>query len=1159
MSFRRLDDSVIPPRSGRSRSQAEPTGRAFALLAILCFATVAGAQETGGTISGTITDAQQGFLPGVTVTLVNEATNASLQTVTNERGAYVLPFVPIGRYTITATLDGFSTASRTNIELRVADRLRFDLTLQVGTRSEVVTISAESPLLDTNTASRGQVISRDQVQDLPLLGRNPFMLATLSTGVQYAPALASRSNRPFDNGGMEAMSISGGRTFTNDFLLDGVPNTGTETNQPNNLSFVPSPDATAEFKVQTNIYDAQYGRTGGGVINVVLRSGTNELHADAYMYYRDGRLNANTSDANRLGQPKGDLYWREPGLTVSGPVRLPGLYDGRDKTFFMYSWEQIHSQVPFPQVYTVATDLERIGDFSQTRTANGQPVIIYDPLTTRLVNGQYVRDPFPGNVIPRSRMNPVALALLQRMPPANAPGQFNNFLVPDNPRADKYNQHTLKLDQVINSSNRFFVRLAWNKRSEINQTAGFPVEASPWYLHGRENMGASVDLTSTLSPSMVLSSRAGFIRHDFDINVFGDNFDVTQLGLPSTLASQLPRETFPRVQLENYTTFGSVFVGESGSIFTTSDTWSWAETLSKVAGSHSLKMGSEFRVLVNDQENPTSSFGVLNFTRSFTGANPLAGDAASGNALASLLLGYPASGSSPVNPHFKYRNNYYAVFLQDDWRLSRKLTLNLGVRWDYESPITEASAQQNRGFDQTATSPLQVPGRQLRGGLLFVDGQHPRPFKRDLDNIQPRFGAAYQLTDRTVVRGGYGISYLPTFDPSSANGFSTATPLVASVDGGLTPAVTLSNPYPNGIDRPVGSSRGLSTFLGRSFTYSDADRTIPLVHQFSMGVQRELPGRMVVDVSYIGSRTRGLPVAKGINEITAEELALGNALLAPVPNPFQGLLPGTAFNGPTVPARQLMRPYPQFDSITEDRRSLGKADYDALQVRLEKRMARGLQFLVSYTRSRSMEEVAYLNPQDDGGQLHRVVAANDAPHRLQASATYRLPFFATAKGWTGALLGGWQLNGIVVTQSGLPVAMTAGAVWTGVDPRLAHPTHDRWFNTCTETAAGTRQNCASVGEPVAWRIQAPFTLRTLPVRLAEIRTRRPTLLDFSVFKTFNVSHGVRLQVRGEAFNLFNTPWFGAPNTNVTSPAFGTVAPNQANDPRNVQIGVRLSF
>lgn len=1116
------------------------------------------AQETGGSISGTIADSQGGALPGVTVTLRNEATNAALTTTSNAEGAYVLPFVPIGRYTLTAALDGFTTARRSGIEVRVGDRLRFDLQLQVGSITEEVTVASEPPLLEVNSASRGQVIAREQVQDLPLLGRNPFMLAQLSTGVQYTPSLASRSNRPFDNGGMDNLSIGGGRPFTNELLLDGVPNTGTETNQPNNLSFVPSPDATAEFKVQTNLYDAQYGRSGGGVVNVVLKSGTNQFHGAFYQYYRDDSLNANTFDANRQGQEKAGLYWSQPGLTVDGPVRIPGVYDGKDRTFFMYSWEQIRSEVPFPQVYTVPSALERQGDFSQTRTADGQPITIYDPLTTRLENGQYVRDPFPGNVIPRERIDPVALALLERVPLPNAPGQVNNLLVPENARGDHYDQHVLKVDQVVNQDHRFFVRWVRNKRTEVNDYAGFPPEASPWYQHGRMNVGVSGELTSMFSPTLVLNSRVGFIRHDFYIQRHGDGFDPAQLGFPSSFTSQLARLTFPQINYEGYSAFGSGG-GGGASQFTVSDTWSWSETFSKTAGRHAIKFGGELRAMLNDQQNPTSSSGVFTFNRAFTQRDPLRADPASGNGLATFLLGYPSASSAvPINPRLRYRHNYYALFLQDDWRITDRLTLNMGVRWDYESPISERDNQQNIGFDAQAPNPLQVPGLDLRGGLLFASDENRLPFTRDLNNVQPRFGAAYQVDELTVVRGGYGLAYLPTFDHGYNNGFSISTSVVASLDAGLTPAASLSNPFPSGIDQPVGSSLGLATLLGRGFTYSNPDRVIPAVHQFSIGMQRQLPGRMVVDVSYVGSRTRKLPVAKGINEMSAEQLAQGNAMLEQVPNPFEGLLPGTPFNGPTVPRQQLLRPFPQFASLTEDRRSLGRMDYDSLQVSLNKRMSDGFQFLVSYTFSKQTEAVSYLNPQDDWSQLHEVVTATDAPHRLMVSATYQLPFFADDRGPLGQILGGWQVNGIVVAQSGLPVGTSAGAELVG-DPSLDNPTMDRWFNTCTETLSGARQNCASDSEPVAWRIQAPFTLRALPVGLEDVRTSRPALVDFSLFKTFQLPSRFRLQVRLESFNLFNTPWFGAPNTSVTNAAFGRVTPTQANDPRNIQIGVRLTF
>ena len=1123
------------------------------------------AQETGGSIAGTISDAQNATLPGVSVTLRNEDTNGQLQTVTNGEGAYVLPFVPIGRYTLAVTLGGFTTTKREGIEVRVGDRLRLDLSMQLGSVTEEVTVRSEVPLLDTGSANRGQVISRDQVADLPLLGRNPFSLAQLSPGVQYTPALASRSNRPFDNGGMDNFQISGGRGFTNEFLLDGVPNTGTETTNPNNLSFVPSPDATAEFKVQTSIYDAQYGRTGGGVVNVVLKSGTNQFHGSIYEYYRDEKLNANTFDANRAGTAKAGLYWSQPGFVVDGPVKIPGLYNGTDKTFFMYNWEQIRSEVPFPQVYTVPSALERTGDFSQSRTADGRPITIYDPLTTRLENGQNIRDPFPGNVIPANRIDPVALELLKRVPMPNTTGLVNNFLVPDNARADRYDQHVVKVDQVINANHRFFARFARNKRTEVNDYAGFPPEASPWYQHGRMNVGFAVEGTSVLSPSLVLSSRAGFIRHDFYIATHGDGFDPGTLGFPSSFTGQLERQTFPQIQWDGYTTFGSTFGGNNGSIFTVSDTWSWSEVLSKTSGNHSMKFGGEMRALVNDQQNPTSSTGRFTFNRAFTQRNALAGAVDAGSSVASLLLGYPADGStttvpsvSPIFPQLHYNGKYFGLFVQDDWRINSRLTLNAGLRWDYESPVVEELNQQNIGFDATSPSTFQVPGLSLKGGLLFASDSERMPFKKDLDNIQPRAGATFRIDDQTVLRGGYALAYLPTFDNGYNNGFSVTTTLVASTDGGITPTGRLSNPFPAGLDQPVGSSQGLSTLVGRGFTYSDSERTIPYVHQFSVGVQRELPGRLALDLSYVGSRTRGLPVSKGINEITAEQLATGAFMLQQVPNPYQGLLPGTPFNGATVPRQQLVRPYSQFASISEDRRPLGVNDYDALQVSVNKRVSQGLQFLVSYTYSRTEEEVTYLNPQDDWGQLARVVTAADSPHRLLVSGNYELPFFKDQKGVVGSVLGGWQMNGIVTFQSGLPVATTAGAFLVG-DPKLDNPTLARWFNTCTQALSGARQNCASADEAIAWQVQPPFTLRTLTTRLEDVRTERPGLIDFSLFKTFSLPQRMRIQLRLESFNLFNTPWFGAPNTNVTNAAFGTVAPTQANDPRNVQIGIRFMF
>ncbi len=1131
---------------------------ALSLLAI--FSLPAAAQEFRATIVGTVTDQQGAVVPAAKIEVRNPETNVSVETVTNESGNYVVPFLPVGHYNVSASARGFKRAARENLELRVGDRLRVDFRMELGTVSQEITVSASAELLETATASKGQVIDSQNVQNLPLLGRNPFMLAAIAAGVQYTPSLASRSNRPFDNGGMDSFSINGGRQFTNEFLLDGVPDTNTETGSPSNLSFVPSPDATEEFKVQTNSYDSQYGRTGGGVINVSLKSGANRLHGSLYDYWRNDVLNANDFASNLNGVPRSAFRWNQPGLVLGGPVYLPKVYDGRNRTFFMYSWEDIRSSIPFPQTLTVPTLEQRAGDFSKTLQANGQPITIFDPLTTRQVGNTFTRQPFAGNRISPEQIDPVARRLLDFIPKPNAPGTaagFFNFISSPNPRTDAYDQHIIRIDQVLNSRHKFFSRYVRGNRHEVNGDGGFPHPASTWYTHWRINQGANFDLTSTLSPSLVLNSRVGYIRHQFAIARYADGFDPGQLVFPTSLVSQLPRLFFPQIEYTDYSTFG-----HNGSVFTFSDTYSFSETANKVISNHSLKFGGEFRVMRNNQQNLTSSFGSFSFNKGFTQRDPLRGDAASGNAFASLLLGFPASGSVPHNVAPAYQNHYWVLFLQDDWRVNRKWTLNLGLRWDYESPQSERYEQQNRGFDPSAPNPFKVPGTNLKGGLLFTDPEHRLPFIRDLNNFQPRFGVAYQVRSSTVVRAGYGIYYLPTFNTGRNNGFSVSTPFVATVDGGLTPAGRLSDPYPNGIQVPPGRSLGLATLVGQGFTYGFYERTIPYVHQFSLGFQQEFPWRILIDASYVGSRTRELQTSKGINEISAEQLQLGpTTLLAPVSNPFQGLLPGTSLNGPTVTRSQLLQPFPQFTGITEAERSIGQAWYNALQVRVEKRFSNGLSFLASYTVSKTLEAVGYLNAQEQFGQLARVLTNFDGPQRFIVSGDYDLPFFKTSRGVSGVLMKGWAFNWIVSFQSGLPVDAPGSAVSTGIDPSLpdGQRTRAHWFNTCTVNLRGARQNCLTPNDPVAFTVQPPFTLRTLSTRFPNIRTERPTLVDFSVFKAFDLRESLKLQFRAEAFNLLNTPWFGAPNTNLGSPNFGVVSPSQANDPRNIQLAIKLVF
>lgn len=1140
------------------------TSRLVLLELLLCGSSITlplSAQEARGTITGLVSDPSGAVLIDAKVEALHQGTNQSTQTVTNASGVYTLPFLRTGTYTVSVTASGFKRAIREHVELRVGDRLEINVPMELGGVTEQVTVTGESELLQTATANSGQVIDKEAVKDLPLLGRNPFMLAAVSTGVQYTPTRQSRSNRPFDNGGMDSFSMNGGRQFTNEFLLDGVPNTNTETTSPSNLSFVPSPDATEEFKVQTNTYDAQYGRTGGGAINVSLKSGTNQFHGNLYYYLRNDKLNANAFEANAAGNNRTAFRWSQPGVQFDGPVWIPKIYDGRNRTFFMYSWEKIKSKIPFPQTYTVPSALERTGDFSKTLQANLTPITIYDPLTTTQSGSTYTRLPFTGNLIPANRIDAVARKIVDYIAQPNTAGDargFFNLVSTPNSVSDEYDQHIIRIDQQLGEKHRFFSRYVRGNRHEVNSYAGYTQDASPWYNHWRINQGGNFDLTSSLTPTLVLVSRLGYIRHQFAIQQHGEGFDPTILGFPSSIVAPLPRKFFPRIEYTDYSAFGPQ--RSTGSEFTFSDTWSWSETLSKVLGAHSLKFGFEYRRMLNNQQRPTSSFARFAFSKIYTQRNPLAGDAASGNAFAALLLGFPSSGSSERVADPAFGNNYYVGFIQDDWKLTRRLTLNLGLRWDYESPITERYDRQNVGFDPTSPSNLQVPGMQLKGGLLFsgVNGT-AFPYVRDRNNWQPRIGVAYQIARSTVLRGGYGISFLPTFTPGGTLGFSVATPYVASIDGDITPANVLSNPFPEGYLDVPGSSKGLATLAGNAISFTNSDRTVPYVHQYSFGIQHELPLRLLIDASYIGSTSRQLQANKGINEVTEEQLALGTGLNRSVANPFAGLLPGTQLNASTTTVGQLLRPFPQFLGVTENNRAVGSSWFNSFQLRVEKRFSHGFHLLGSYTLSKSIEQVGYLNAQADWDEFDRVLTAVDAPHRLIVSGSWQLPWFNTGPGWQKQILGGWQITGIMTAQTGQPIGTPGGAFSTGLDPKLDGPTRDMWFNPCTLTVAGARQNCRTADQQPAFLVQPAFTMRTLSTRFPNIRNARPTYFDFSVFKSFPITERVRLQFRAEAFNAFNTPWFGNPNTTISSASFGIVSPSQQNDPRNIQMALRLSF
>jgi hypothetical protein len=1148
---------LIPLETQESQSMSKLVAACIAASALAMCPSTAIAQAELGSITGTVKDSQGGVLPGVTATSVNVETNVSTTGVTNAQGVYLLQSLVNGKYRVTFSLEGFGSVAR-ELEVRSGDRLRVDLTLEVGAMSEEVRVMADTPLLETSTATRSQVIDQAKVESLPMSGRNPYALAYTISGVTTQFTRESISARPFDNGGMDGISINGGRERSNEFLLDGAPNSSREGTAQGSLAFVPSPDAVQEVRVSTNTYDAQFGRTGGGVIAVSIRSGTNTYRGTAYYNHRDASLNSNLYENTVRDIPKEDLFHYNPGFTFGGPVWLPK-YDGRDKTFFFYAFEGLKSGIPVSSGERAPTDLERAGDFSQSGA------IIYDPLNT--ING--VPQPFPNNRIPQDRMDPVARALMGFMvsPNSDPDAQGNNFFARENSRFDTYTSGILRVDHNFGSNHRFFARYGHNGRRETRAKSGREEVALTAGYHHRWNNVLSVDLSSTLTPSLLSSVRAGWTRHRrLDVSGAEDlgTFDPSVMGFPGSLTSALPARFYP-IRVTDY---GGASIGQGGGQDGPSDDFYVSEVLTKLAGRHQLKFGGEFRYGVSKVENPLGGVNLANlqFSRNFTSlrpniATPTAADG--GNAFASYLLGYMASSSVTVSPIFDYRSSYGAAFIQDDWRLTSRFTLNAGLRWDYEAPVTETGNQVNGGFDPNATAlvcaacPASGLPQELRGGLTFANG---RFYERDGNNFGPRVGFTYSATPKLVIRSGYGLTYLDSStDRGTSTGFTRTTAYVASLDANRTPANRLANPYPNGILQAAGPAAGASTALGTSIGYHIRDRQIPEFHQWSIGGQYELPWRSMIDISYIGSATRKIGINRPINDLSAEQLALGDAYLnALVPNPFQGIMPdgGARNSAATIQRRDLMRPYPQFGTIEERLVPIGTRDYQALQVSFDKRLSNGVQFQINYTGARNVERNAVLN---QGEAPFEEVTGAHRPHVLRLTGGWVLPSLENRNGFTRYVLGGWQINSSTYIRSGLTVPMP-GAVDLIGNPVLENPTNARWFNTCTLTASGARQTCASDTEEPAFRIRPENSLDTTGSRLEGVYRSDPLVVDGSIFKTIKLAGRVNFQIRAEVFNLFNSVQWNNPNTTVTSPAlFGTVAETQSNDPRFVQLAFRISY
>ncbi len=1127
------------------------------------------AQSTYGGLRGIVTDGQGKSIAVAKVTLTDTGTNLSRTTLTSESGEYNFASVVPGTYQVETEQVGFKKYDQTGIVIGTQQFVTVDVKLELGSVSEAVTVMAETPLLEAASASQGQVIEHQQFIDLPNLGRNPFMMSRLSPTVQQAGNPAY--NRMQDQSGSSQISINGGPVRGNNYLLDGIP----ITDFSNRAVIIPSLEAVEEMKVQYGTYDAEMGRTGGGMFNTLLRSGGNSYHGSLMGYMRQTDWLANTFFNNRSGIPISDQPFRNYGGSFGGAVRIPKLYNGTNRTFFWLGFEGYRdTQAASLEAYT-PTALERIGDFSQTRNAAGSLLTVYDPLTTQ-ADGS--RTPFPGNVIPANRIDTVGRNIAATFVNPTRTARFfgDNNVSTGSQLPSKADQRFIKLDHQIMSWWRASVSyLRYNSQEPGENNFGNISSPNQWLLYRVVN-ATQVNSTMTPSSTWVIAMRYGFNRFPNIGLQRSQNFNVASLGFSQAFVKDILSPSFPNVTMQT-----AYSLGTNNNFNYVHHSKNLGLQASKYVGRHSIKFGYDFRRLHADGVDYQNSAGAFTFDNRFSRANPNSSSSATGADLADMLLGAPAAATGYIPTNLYEYVDYHALYIHDDFRMTPKLTFNLGLRWERETGLREVNNNLITNFDPSATNPIgQAAGVDTKGVFLFAgqNGNKMTTGDPNLNKFSPRLGLAYQLTPKLVLRGGYGMFWAPSISvgaPFNTEGITATTQPAVSNDGNKTPAVSLTNPFPNGLDRPVGNSLGALTGIGKSVTIFDPNAKSTRVQQFSFDTQYQVNSTLVATVGYSGSRTSDLTwttASYNYNQLNPSYWNLGSALNQAVTNPFYGVGGVGTIGGATVARNQLLRPYPQFSAVNFNFGSRNMAQYDSLVAKVQKRYSYGLTFLAAYTWSRNFDMGGggpgnNLNAGNGGPQDVYSLAGEwglsylDSPHRFTNSLSYELPFgkgkpfLGSANYMTNLLVGGWSVNTVSTFQTGYPLQI--------------------YMNNNGNSSLGTarqRPNATgispavdgSVGDKIDnWINKAAFTdapAFTLGNVTRTIGMRGPGLVnwDFSVFKTASIRESLKVQFRAEALNAMNTPYFRAPNTAFGNAAFGRIT-SQGNFPRMIQLGMRVYF
>lgn len=1150
------------------------------------------AQNPYGRIGGRVMDKSGSVIPGVSVVAKNTATSVAVSTVSNDEGYYEITNLIPGRYILEAELPGFRRLVQGPVTLSVGDVLDIELGLEVGEVTNSITVTSQAPLLESASASSGQVVDNQQIVDLPLAGGNPLYL-TAATGGVIQTTTPANGWLPQAIGPISNAVVAGTPNNSSEFTLDGIPN----MSRGGMVAFAPAPEMVQEFRVETVPIDASVGHFTGGRINMVLKSGANAFHGDLFFSHLSTPLMTRPFFINKtifdptggpVTEEKIDKNWpymrtnRYRG-SASGPVYIPGLYDGHNRTFWTFGLDWLDRSMPEQRYLTVPTEKQRQGDFSDLLAINASRYQIYDPDTITVQGARTKRLPFAGNIIPTNRLDPLALKLLTYYPLPNVQGSVDGQGNYSDPRVRviDYKSQIVRIDHNISERHRLYGSLSLYQNAETwgkafhNEALGMVVD--------RDHAALSLDDVYTLRPDLVLNLRYGMTRLTVDRGPQSTGFDLASLGFPSSLLSQIDTEraAFPNITIAGHTALGDqTFTAErtNNHVFT--------GIVSHIRKGHSLRFGSEYRIFQANDADPGNVFPAIEFGNAYT-RGPLDNSPAApiGQGLASFLLGVPTGGGIDRVDTLAASSSYVAFFAHDDWKVTPKLTLNFGLRYEYSAPIRERFNRVNRGFDFAAESPISSAAKaryalkpipelpvdqfQTLGGLLFagVNGVPENIWDGDTNNFSPRVGFAYRFADKMVVRAGYGLYFDSTENNIGAalqQGFSRRTAVVPTLNNGVDFIASLANPLPSGFLEPVGAEGGLATSLGKGLSFITPGLKASYVQRWTFNVQREFPRRVLVEVGYIGNRGTGLGVAEQLSPTPESYLststsrdaamnAANNFLTGKVPNPFAGMpeFQGTGLYAATITRAQLLSPYPHFTGISTSS-NRGYSWYHGMTLRAEKRFSDGYSLSANYTWSKFMQATEKLNPTD--AILQEVISGLDRPHRLVVNGIFQLPF-GTGRRWLSAthpvlahVLGGWSLQGIYQAQSGAPLGF-GDIFFNGNLDDIVLPkserTVERWFNT----DAGFERDSAL--QPVAH-------IRTMPLRFSRLRGDGFNNFDMSLFKSFRLNEGMKLQVRAEAQNAFNHAIFADPIMSPANTRFGQIT-GGGNEQRRLTLGLKLTW